>query len=65
VAGGKLITFEQGIRFLADYLNGDAYYKVHRPEQNLDRARTQFKLLASIEEQEEEMTALIESLADE
>jgi aminoglycoside phosphotransferase (APT) family kinase protein len=60
---GKLITFEQGIRFLTDYLSGDAYYKVHRDGQNLDRCRTQFKLVESIEEQEEQMSVLISELA--
>jgi hypothetical protein len=62
VLSGKLMTFEQGIRFLADYLLGDAYYKVSRDEHNLDRCRTQFKLLESIEEQEERMERLVESL---
>ena len=64
VLSGKLMTFEQGIRFLADYLLGDAYYKVSRDEHNLDRCRTQFKLLQSIEEQEERMERLVESLKD-
>jgi aminoglycoside phosphotransferase (APT) family kinase protein len=58
---GKLITFEMGIRFLADYLAGDVYYKVHRPSHNLDRCRTQFKLVESIERQEEQMNRFIES----
>ncbi len=62
VAAGKLITFEQGLRFLADYLAGDPYYKTHRPGQNLDRCRAQFKLVASIEEQEGKMERLVESL---
>jgi aminoglycoside phosphotransferase (APT) family kinase protein len=62
---GKLITFEQGIRFLTDYLAGDRYYKVHRDRQNLDRCRTQFKLVESIEQQEEQMTLLIGKLHDE
>ena len=52
---GKLITFETGLRFLADYLQGDVYFKVHRKDHNLDRARTQFKLVESIEQQEPEM----------
>ena len=56
---GKLITFEQGIRFLGDYLNGDTYYKVKYPEHNLVRARNQFRLAASIEEHEKEMTELV------
>ena len=62
VAAAKLITFEQGLRFLTDYLSGDSYYKVHRPSQNLDRCRTQFKLMASIEEQEDAMERLVETL---
>jgi Ser/Thr protein kinase RdoA (MazF antagonist) len=60
---GKLITFEIGIRFLADYLNGDTYFKIHREGHNLDRCRTQFKLVESIEEQEEQMNRLVESIA--
>jgi hypothetical protein len=60
---GKLITFEIGIRFLTDYLSGDTYFKVHREGHNLDRCRTQFKLLESIEQQEEKMQRLVESLA--
>ena len=57
---GKLITFEIGIRFLTDFLAGDTYFKVHRDGHNLDRCRTQFKLVESIEQQEEQMDALIE-----
>jgi aminoglycoside phosphotransferase (APT) family kinase protein len=59
---GKLITFEIGIRFLADYLNGDTYFKIHRDSHNLDRCRTQFKLVESIEMQEEKMNRLVESI---
>jgi len=59
---GKLITFEIGVRFLTDYLCGDTYFKVHREGQNLDRCRTQFKLVESIEQQEEQMNRLVESL---
>jgi len=59
---GKLITFEQGIRFLADYLAGDTYYKVQREGQNLDRCRTQFKLIESIEKQEDRMERLVEAI---
>lgn len=61
---GKLITFETGIRFLADYLSGDVYFKTHREGQNLDRCRTQFKLVESIESQEDEMDKLLESSTD-
>ena len=60
---GKLITFEIGIRFLADYLSGDTYFKVHREGHNLDRCRTQFKLVESIEQQEEAMDKLVQSIA--
>jgi Phosphotransferase enzyme family len=59
---GKLITFEIGIRFLTDFLSGDVYFKVHREGQNLDRCRTQFKLVESIEQQEERMNRLVESM---
>jgi hypothetical protein len=59
---GKLITFETGIRFLTDYLAGDTYFKVHREGHNLDRCRTQFKLVESIEQQEEKMSQLMETL---
>jgi aminoglycoside phosphotransferase (APT) family kinase protein len=59
---GKVITFEIGIRFLADYLAGDTYFKVHREGHNLDRCRTQFRLVESIERQEEEMSRLVESI---
>jgi Ser/Thr protein kinase RdoA (MazF antagonist) len=64
VFSGKLITFETGIRFLADYLAGDTYFKVHREGHNLDRCRTQFKLVESIELQEERMNKLVESVAE-
>jgi hypothetical protein len=60
---GKLITFEVGIRFLADYLAGDTYFKIHREGHNLDRCRTQFKLVESIELQEEKMNRQVESIA--
>jgi Ser/Thr protein kinase RdoA (MazF antagonist) len=59
VFSSKLITFEQGIRFLADYLAGDSYYKVHHDGHNLDRCRTQFKLIESIEQQDERMDQLV------
>lgn len=57
---GKLITFEIGLRFLTDFLEGDVYFKVHRDGHNLDRCRTQFKLVESIEAQEEKMNRLVE-----
>lgn len=51
----KLMTLECGIRFLADYLNGDTYFKIHREKHNLDRCRTQLKLVADIESKLEAM----------
>ena len=59
---GKLITFEIGIRFLTDYLSGDTYFRIHRPGHNLDRCRTQFKLVESIERQEELMQKYVDRL---
>ena len=47
--GAKVMTFECGMRFLTDYLQGDTYFKIHRPQQNLDRCRTQFKLVWDME----------------
>jgi hypothetical protein len=63
IFGAKVIVFEQGIRFLTDFLAGDRYYKASRPGQNLDRCRTQFKLLETIEQQESEMHRLLQALA--
>jgi len=48
---GTLITFEIGLRFLADYLAGDVYFRTHRPHENLDRARTQFQFVRSMQAQ--------------
>ncbi len=62
---GKVITLEQGVRFLTDYLAGDTYYKVARGEQNLDRCRTQFKLIESMERQELAMEKLLARVVNE
>jgi Ser/Thr protein kinase RdoA (MazF antagonist) len=62
IAGAKVIVFEQAVRFLADHVAGDTYYKVSRAGQNLDRCRTQFRLLESIERQESEMVELLRSI---
>jgi hypothetical protein len=56
---GRLITFTIGIRFLADHLAGDTYFKVHRPNHNLERARVQFKLVELMEERSEAMEAMV------
>ncbi len=65
VFAGKLITFEQFIRFLTDYLAGDVYYKVHRDRHNLDRSRTQIQLVKSIVEQQDAMNELVEQVFQE
>ena len=53
--GAKTMTFECGLRFLTDYIDGDHYFAVHREGHNLDRARTQFKLVADMEDKWDEM----------
>ena len=57
--GAKLMTLECGIRFLTDYLVGDTYFRIHREGQNLDRCRTQFKLVADMESHWDEMNAIV------
>ena len=57
--GAKMMTYECGIRFLADYLEGDVYFKVHRPGQNLDRCRTQFALVADMERKWQQMRDIV------
>ena len=58
--GAVLMTFECGMRFLADHLEGDHYFRIHRENQNLDRARTQFKLVWDMEQKLSEMKAIVE-----
>ena len=55
----KLLTLECGIRFLTDHLKGDVYFKIHREGHNLDRARTQFKMVAEIEQRMGDMESVI------
>lgn len=57
--GAKVITLEQGIRFLTDYLDGDLYYKTQYADHNLDRTRTQLKLVADMENKWDEMNAIV------
>jgi hypothetical protein len=59
VPAAIVITYETGIRFLTDYLQGDSYFKVNRPTHNLDRCRNQFKLISSMEAQRNAMEAII------
>lgn len=58
---GILMTYECGMRFLGDHLNGDVYFKVAEPMQNLDRARTQIKMIREMEERLDEMNAAVKA----
>jgi Ser/Thr protein kinase RdoA (MazF antagonist) len=60
---GKLLTYEVGIRFLTDYLNGDTYFSTSRPHHNLDRARNQFRLVSRMEAAQKEMQLIVDSLS--
>ncbi|MBE7033117.1 MAG: aminoglycoside phosphotransferase family protein [Ruminococcaceae bacterium] len=55
-----LMTYECGIRFLADHINGDTYFKIHRDNHNLDRARNQFALVRDIEKKLPDMAKIVE-----
>ena len=55
-----MLTLECGMRFLADHLNGDTYFRIHREGHNLDRCRTQFKLVYEMEKNIDNMKAVIE-----
>jgi Ser/Thr protein kinase RdoA (MazF antagonist) len=61
--GAKMMTYECGIRFLADYLNGDTYFRVAYPEHNLVRARNQFRLVEHMEAHMEEMIEICRAAA--
>ena len=56
---GRLITFTIGIRFLADYLAGDTYFRTAYADHNLVRCRTQFKMVESMEAQKDEYEAIV------
>jgi len=58
VAGALAITYEQALRFLADHLDGDRYYRILRPGHNLERARAQIALVASLERERPRLSAL-------
>lgn len=58
----KLMTYECGIRFLTDFLNGDTYFKIGYPEHNLDRCHTQFKLVYDMETKMDEMQKIVEKI---
>ena len=58
--GALTMTLECGVRFLTDYLDGDHYFGIHRPEHNLDRCRTQFKLVSEMERLWDDMAKIVE-----
>lgn len=58
--GAILMTYECGIRFLTDYLDGDVYFRKTREGQNIDRTRTQFKLVSDMEKRYDEMLSAVE-----
>lgn len=60
--GARIMTLECGLRFLTDYLDGDRYFATHREGQNLDRCRTQLKMVQDMEGKWEQMLALVEQL---
>ena len=62
--GAKVMTFECGMRFLTDYLQGDKYFKIHREGQNLDRCRTQFKLVEDMEQKWYTMNEIVKKYSD-
>jgi hypothetical protein len=55
------MTFECGMRFLTDHLNGDVYFRIYRQNHNLDRCRTQFKMVQDIEARFEAMVRIVEN----
>ncbi|MCP4547197.1 MAG: aminoglycoside phosphotransferase family protein [bacterium] len=59
VYGARHVTFTMGLRFLSDHIDGDRYYGIDRPGQNLDRCRTQFAMLADMEAKAKQMTEII------
>ncbi|MDR1692691.1 MAG: aminoglycoside phosphotransferase family protein [Oscillospiraceae bacterium] len=63
--GAKMMTLECGVRFLTDYLSGDSYFQTHREGQNLDRCRTQFKLVSEMEGSWDTMKKIIKEVLAE
>ena len=63
VQGARMMTMECGVRFLADHLNGDVYYRIARPGHNLDRARTQMRLIEEMEARFDECNAIVHAVA--
>lgn len=59
VEGARIMALQQGVRFLADHLAGDVYFRIHHAGQNLDRARAQFRLVQRLEERRAELEAVV------
>ena len=57
------MTLECGIRFLDDYLDGDHYFKIHKEGHNLDRCRTQLKLVAEMEKYYDKLNEIVKEIA--
>ena len=62
--GAKVMTFECGMRFLTDYLQGDKYFRIHREGHNLDRCRTQFKLVEDMEQKWYTMNEIVKKYSN-
>ena len=62
MTGAMMMTLECGIRFLTDYLEGDHYFRIHRPTHNLDRCRTQLALFADMEKKRLQTEKLLKAL---
>ena len=62
VHSGKMITFIVGTRFLADYLSGDVYFKIHHEHHNLQRCKAQFKRVQSIMDHQDELNRIVEEI---
>ena len=60
--GARLMTLECGVRFLTDYLSGDTYFKISREGHNLDRARTQLRLVEDMERKWKEMEQIVKEV---
>lgn len=63
VLGGQYMTLIIGTRFLTDFLQGDTYFKVHRPHHNLDRCRVQFRLVQTLIERQDRLQRIVRSAA--
>jgi hypothetical protein len=64
VTGAEVIVYEQALRFLGDHLDGDRYYRTTRPGHNLDRARTQIRLLEGLEAAGPELRRIVSALGE-